>query len=43
MGAKGLEQDGLLTKCVEDALASRIMSGTSEIQKNIISGLLRLK
>lgn len=40
MGAAGLEADGGLVDWVEDALAGRLFSGSSEIQKNLIAGLL---
>lgn len=40
LGAAGLEEDGGLVDWVEDALAGRLFSGSSEIQKNLIAGLL---
>jgi alkylation response protein AidB-like acyl-CoA dehydrogenase len=40
MGASGLVTDSFLPQLVEDALASRLFSGSSEIQKNIIAALL---
>ncbi len=40
MGASGLVTASFLPQLVDDALASRLFSGASEIQKNIIAGLL---
>ncbi len=40
MGASGLLPDLKFNQWVNDALASRLFSGSSEIQKNIISSLL---
>lgn len=40
MGAKGLEPSQKLSQFVIDATACRLLSGSTEIQKNIISGLL---
>lgn len=40
LGASGLEQGSPLAKLVHDALASRLFSGSSEIQKNIIAALM---
>ncbi|RTK96788.1 MAG: acyl-CoA dehydrogenase [Neisseriaceae bacterium] len=40
MGAKGLEPSQELSQFVIDAIACRLLSGSTEIQKNIISGLL---
>lgn len=40
LGAAGLEADGGLLELVEDALAGRLFSGSSEVQKNLIAGLL---
>ena len=41
LGAKGLEAGGAgLHELVQDALAGRLFSGSSEIQKNIIAALL---
>lgn len=40
LGAAGLEADTGLVGWVEDALAGRLFSGSSEIQKNLIAGLL---
>jgi alkylation response protein AidB-like acyl-CoA dehydrogenase len=39
-GASGLEADSGLADLVRDALAGRLFSGTSEVQKNIIAALL---
>ncbi|MGR9105677.1 MAG: acyl-CoA dehydrogenase family protein [Gammaproteobacteria bacterium] len=39
-GAMGLEENNPLHELVGDALAGRLFSGSSEIQKNIIAGLL---
>ncbi len=40
LGAAGLEKTSGLAGLVEDALAGRLFSGSSEIQKNIIAALL---
>lgn len=40
LGACGLEQGSPMVQLVNDALASRLFSGSSEIQKNIIAALL---
>jgi len=40
MGSSGLLDDSPLNTFVNDAMASRLFSGSSEIQKNIISALL---
>ncbi|WP_031434672.1 acyl-CoA dehydrogenase family protein [Methylomarinum vadi] len=40
LGACGLQQNNPLAELVHDALASRLFSGSSEIQKNIIAALL---
>ncbi len=40
LGAQGLMADNKLTTLVQDAMASRLFSGSSEIQKNIIAALL---
>lgn len=40
MGAAGLEVDGEMAALVRDALAGRLFSGSSEIQKNLIAALL---
>jgi alkylation response protein AidB-like acyl-CoA dehydrogenase len=39
-GASGLTADGGLADLVQDALAGRLFSGASEVQKNIIAALL---
>lgn len=39
-GAHGLEPDSCLSELVSDAMAGRLFSGSSEIQKNIIAALL---
>lgn len=39
-GAAGLEADCGLAELVQDALAGRLFSGSSEMQRNIIAGLL---
>lgn len=40
LGASGLVKGNLLAQLVHDAMASRLFSGSSEIQKNIIAALL---
>lgn len=40
LGSSGLLQDNLMAELVNDALSSRLFSGSSEIQKNIIATLL---
>jgi alkylation response protein AidB-like acyl-CoA dehydrogenase len=40
LGAAGLEKEAGFAALVVDALAGRLFSGTSEVQKNIIAGLL---
>jgi len=40
MGSNGLVKDSAMASLVNDALASRLFSGSSEIQKNIIAALL---
>lgn len=40
LGAFGLDLDNPVAELVHDALASRLFSGSSEIQKNIIAALL---
>ena len=40
MGSSGLLKNSLINNFVNDALASRLFSGSSEIQKNIIAALL---
>lgn len=40
LGAGGMQVDQPMAALVQDAMASRLFSGTSEIQKNIIAGLL---
>lgn len=40
LGSNGLMKDNPMAKLVSDALASRLFSGSSEIQKNIIAALL---
>jgi alkylation response protein AidB-like acyl-CoA dehydrogenase len=40
MGASGLSSENGLVDLVQDALAGRLFSGSSEIQKNIIAALL---
>ncbi len=39
-GAKGLIADNQMASLVQDAMASRLFSGSSEIQKNIIAALI---
>jgi len=40
LGASGLQENNPMAKLVNDAMASRLFSGSSEIQKNIIASLL---
>lgn len=40
MGAAGLESGNAMTELVHDALAGRLFSGSSEVQKNLIAALL---
>ncbi|WP_428356295.1 acyl-CoA dehydrogenase family protein [Methyloprofundus sp.] len=40
MGATGLLEESKMTGLVQDAMASRLFSGSSEIQKNIIAALI---
>ena len=40
LGSQGLMAENELTTLVQDAMASRLFSGSSEIQKNIIAALL---
>ncbi|MCF6250052.1 MAG: acyl-CoA dehydrogenase [Methylococcaceae bacterium] len=40
MGSSGLTEQNPLNQLVQDAMASRLFSGSSEIQKNIIAALL---
>lgn len=40
LGAAGLEQDSAMSSLVQDALAGRLFSGSSEVQKNLIAALL---
>jgi alkylation response protein AidB-like acyl-CoA dehydrogenase len=40
LGASGLAADGGISDLVQDALAGRLFSGSSEVQKNIIAALL---
>ncbi|CAG0996090.1 partial L-prolyl-[peptidyl-carrier protein] dehydrogenase, partial [Gammaproteobacteria bacterium] len=40
LGASGLELGGAMTGLVNDALAGRLFSGSSEVQKNLIAALL---
>ena len=40
LGAFGLEPNSEMAELVSDAMAGRLFSGSSEIQKNIIAGLL---
>ena len=39
-GASGLVEENSISQLVQDAMASRLFSGSSEIQKNIIAALL---
>jgi len=39
-GASGLVDENPISQLVQDAMASRLFSGSSEIQKNIIAALL---
>jgi alkylation response protein AidB-like acyl-CoA dehydrogenase len=40
MGSNGLIKNNIISTLVHDALASRLFSGSSEIQKNIIAALV---
>lgn len=40
MGAAGLEPGSAMAELVQDALAGRLFSGSSEVQKNLIAALL---
>ena len=40
MGAAGLEAGNTMAELVQDALAGRLFSGSSEVQKNLIAALL---
>lgn len=40
MGASGLELNNPMAELVQDALAGRLFSGSSEVQKNLIAALL---
>lgn len=40
LGAAGLEEGGAMARLVRDALAGRLFSGSSEVQKNLIAALL---
>lgn len=40
MGAAGLESENTMAELVQDALAGRLFSGSSEVQKNLIAALL---
>jgi alkylation response protein AidB-like acyl-CoA dehydrogenase len=40
LGAAGLEQGSAMAGLVQDALAGRLFSGSSEVQKNLIAALL---
>ncbi len=40
MGASGLEAESPMAELVRDALAGRLFSGSSEVQKNLIAALL---
>lgn len=40
MGAAGLESGSVMAELVQDAMAGRLFSGSSEVQKNLIAALL---
>ncbi len=40
MGAAGLESESAMAELVQDAMAGRLFSGSSEVQKNLIAALL---
>jgi len=40
LGTKGLMEENKMTTLIQDAMASRLFSGSSEIQKNIIAALV---
>ncbi|OAI05871.1 acyl-CoA dehydrogenase family protein [Methylomonas methanica] len=40
MGAAGLESGSIMAQLVQDAMAGRLFSGSSEVQKNLIAALL---
>ena len=40
MGASGLEPNNVMATLVQDAMAGRLFSGSSEVQKNLIAALL---
>jgi len=40
MGASGLESNNIMATLVQDAMAGRLFSGSSEVQKNLIAALL---
>lgn len=40
LGAAGLETGGVMSPLVQDAMAGRLFSGSSEVQKNLIAALL---
>jgi alkylation response protein AidB-like acyl-CoA dehydrogenase len=40
LGSSGLIDNNPIKQLVDDALASRLFSGSSEIQKNIIAGIM---
>lgn len=40
LGAQGLVENSVIAQLVNDALSSRLFSGSSEVQKNIIAALL---
>lgn len=40
LGASGLETGQIMATLVQDAMAGRLFSGSSEVQKNLIAGLL---
>jgi alkylation response protein AidB-like acyl-CoA dehydrogenase len=40
LGAAGLVSGSILPRLVQDALAGRLFSGSSEVQKNLIASLL---